>query len=512
MDKEIPRGHLSTFILSTLLDGDKYGYEIIKSIETKTDGSIVIKQPSLYSSLKRMEDQNLITSYWRDSDIGGRRHYYRLTDLGRKQTLEWQKDLLISQKSVNNLFDADKKPNTTPSNATKVLKQENLFDLTPPTDLLQNEKNNQNINSFVQFNLFERNIIAQPNENEFHDSAPLTLNPEVIKNEPYNVHEELYKVRSSSSFSDFIKEEQPKNYIYSHDNFNDIVNEESSSQINNSTMLNNNGNIDDAVFLPHQQPINENNKTDDNDLQENNNQTETPQQDQGIFITETLNIEDLPHVKKIEPSKFNELTSDKEIHFKQKNNQDVLDKLYEKANTGIKEQQTIQTNEYYESYSNLDSYLSSKNVKFYQYQKSINKKVNDAALQTKINLISYTSLSLLTFVSSLVLFLCSSSLNPIATSLFIIFPICLLLFNGVKFFRYKKGIIEIYKPNKNTILFQSLLLLIFALLIYSINLLLNIDFSNLMKFSATFIFPITIGINVVISTIINIIIQKKKSL
>ena len=104
MENEIPRGHLSTIILSTLLDGDKYGYEILKAVEKQTNGIIKIKQPSLYSSLKRMEDQNLISSYWRDSDIGGRRHYYRLTDLGRKQTIEWQKDLVTSQKCVKEII------------------------------------------------------------------------------------------------------------------------------------------------------------------------------------------------------------------------------------------------------------------------------------------------------------------------------------------------------------------------------------------------------------------------
>ena len=99
MENEIPRGHLSTIILSTLLDGDKYGYEIIKAIEIQTDGSLIIKQPSLYSSLKRMEEQSLISSYWRDSDIGGRRHYYHLTDMGvkyyRREVLKIKDEVIL---------------------------------------------------------------------------------------------------------------------------------------------------------------------------------------------------------------------------------------------------------------------------------------------------------------------------------------------------------------------------------------------------------------------------------
>lgn len=78
------RGSVNTTILKTLINGDKYGYEIIKEVEEYSLGKIVLKQPSLYSSLSRFEEKGIVTSYWGDSDIGGRRHYYHLTELGHK--------------------------------------------------------------------------------------------------------------------------------------------------------------------------------------------------------------------------------------------------------------------------------------------------------------------------------------------------------------------------------------------------------------------------------------------
>ena len=78
---------INKLILKALVSGDKYGLEIIKEIETLTRGKTSIKQPSLYSALSRMEKKGLVSSFWRDSDIGGRRHYYSLTNLG-KQELE----------------------------------------------------------------------------------------------------------------------------------------------------------------------------------------------------------------------------------------------------------------------------------------------------------------------------------------------------------------------------------------------------------------------------------------
>ena len=79
------RGSVYNILLKALQTGDKYGYEICKEVEEKTNGSYILKQPSLYSGLKRLEAQGDITSYWRDSALGGRRHYYSLTEKGRER-------------------------------------------------------------------------------------------------------------------------------------------------------------------------------------------------------------------------------------------------------------------------------------------------------------------------------------------------------------------------------------------------------------------------------------------
>lgn len=77
------RGSVNDIILKTLVGGDKYGYEIIKEVEAYSEGKIQLKQPSLYSSLSRFEEKGYVSSYWGDSDIGGRRHYYHLTEKGQ---------------------------------------------------------------------------------------------------------------------------------------------------------------------------------------------------------------------------------------------------------------------------------------------------------------------------------------------------------------------------------------------------------------------------------------------
>lgn len=110
ISSDLIRGHINTIILRTLYDGDKYGYEIINEIEEKSKGQYSLKQPTLYSALKRLEGQDYVTSYWGGVSNGGRRKYFQITDKGKKiveQNLaEWEYsrtviDSLISQKDYD---------------------------------------------------------------------------------------------------------------------------------------------------------------------------------------------------------------------------------------------------------------------------------------------------------------------------------------------------------------------------------------------------------------------------
>lgn len=81
-------GQVSYLVLDSLVDGSKYGLEIIEFISQKTGGNYIMKKPTLYSCLTRMEKKGLVSSsYWGESELGGKRHYYSITSLGR-QTLE----------------------------------------------------------------------------------------------------------------------------------------------------------------------------------------------------------------------------------------------------------------------------------------------------------------------------------------------------------------------------------------------------------------------------------------
>jgi PadR family transcriptional regulator PadR len=88
ISSDLLRGHTDTIILKLLMDGDKYGYEISKLIQTNSCGEYELKEATMYSSLKRLEGDGSITSYWGDETQGGRRKYYRITEKGRQVYVE----------------------------------------------------------------------------------------------------------------------------------------------------------------------------------------------------------------------------------------------------------------------------------------------------------------------------------------------------------------------------------------------------------------------------------------
>lgn len=95
INKEVLKGHIDTLILSLLYTRDMYGYELAKLVRERSNEQFELKEGTLYLSLKRLEQNKWIESYWGDEKgPGGRRKYYKLTPLGEegfeKKRLEWE--------------------------------------------------------------------------------------------------------------------------------------------------------------------------------------------------------------------------------------------------------------------------------------------------------------------------------------------------------------------------------------------------------------------------------------
>lgn len=102
---DILRGHTETIILAHLLEKDSYGYEINKSIQEKTNNQYELKEATLYSAFRRLEQSSMIESYWGDETTGARRRYYSITALGRaaykQNKLDWEEAKNLIDKLID---------------------------------------------------------------------------------------------------------------------------------------------------------------------------------------------------------------------------------------------------------------------------------------------------------------------------------------------------------------------------------------------------------------------------
>lgn len=84
---DILRGYTDTIILRQLSQGDSYGYRISKIVADVSEGGLEMKEATLYTAFRRLEQGGYIRSYWGDETTGARRRYYSITLTG-KQKLE----------------------------------------------------------------------------------------------------------------------------------------------------------------------------------------------------------------------------------------------------------------------------------------------------------------------------------------------------------------------------------------------------------------------------------------
>lgn len=214
-NKDYIRKHVDTIILRTLLESDSYGYDILKEIDTKSNGLYSIKQPTLYNSLKRLEKIGYISSYEGDISNGGKRRYYSLTDLGRKvldkETEEWEfSRTLMSRLLSDKDYDLNNPPPYNPSELRPMTKRNVVTDNPASTNYVAPQ-----INPVTYYN---NTSVAKDNS-----LNPVEIVKEALANPPFGAVKPVEKVIidkpseinafNSSSFIDRIYKNERKDVI-----------------------------------------------------------------------------------------------------------------------------------------------------------------------------------------------------------------------------------------------------------------------------------------------------------
>lgn len=539
--EEIPRGQLNNVILSTMLDGDKYGYEIIEEISKWSNGKIDLKQPSLYSALKRLEASEMLSSYWTDSDLGGNRHYYRLTDLGRKTASSWADEFMqkkeTSQVVLNtNPILENKKDN--PEKDFTILDQGNIF------QLIKEEKkaepvpvvDDKNLND-LQYNLFDKipvqETVKEPRIQRAARIANLNSKSQLVQLKQFTESErksefEKLKQNSQNNFLQSVKNEEktekkedfcfinekfeqtsPKNDDFPKSEIQPNI-ENQEEKVESSFNISKYASARDGYFLTP-----ENSEVENVEEEKVEEIFDEPQyKNDGIFLNEFETASELPKVKKIEPMNLNiEIASPNEgITFKNSRAEEIFKKTEAQPQT---EPQKITKHPAqrptFSSYMGLKNYYNHLGIQFEEYKQENKNCEIDKKHVWLVNTIRCTFLLFVSIILSLALNF-GIKTNLYGRTSFIVFP-CVILFVGLSylaifFYESKHPKSKLPPLNITSTLHSIITAVCLSLVTIAINLMLGFNGKTGITYLPTLIYPIILLVIVAFSVQINKIIEK----
>lgn len=101
---DLIRGHTEAIILAHLMKEDSYGYKINKAIAEKSGNRFELKEATLYSAFRRLEEAGDISSYWGNENTGARRRYYTITSTGRETFFRLRTEWMETKQLIDQLI------------------------------------------------------------------------------------------------------------------------------------------------------------------------------------------------------------------------------------------------------------------------------------------------------------------------------------------------------------------------------------------------------------------------
>jgi PadR family transcriptional regulator, regulatory protein PadR len=94
VSRELKRGTIELVLLTLLADRERYGYEIVATIEEWSGGRLEVRDGTLYPVLYRLEEAGFIEPRWETPERGVPRKYYRIAPAGEiehdRLAAEWR--------------------------------------------------------------------------------------------------------------------------------------------------------------------------------------------------------------------------------------------------------------------------------------------------------------------------------------------------------------------------------------------------------------------------------------
>ncbi len=504
-------GQISYLVLDSLAESSKYGLEIIEYISKKTNGTFELKKPTLYSCLTRMEKKGLVTSsFWGESEIGGKRHYYSITNSGRENLKELSQLFSNIQYPASNENQISLFENETPKDDGRFLEEDERI---VEDDTISQEKPFEDENVKVEY---IENIDNSPQttmQEPVQDTSPqLTQDQEEQNKVLYDTSTELKKYRNKKSFS---QNQIEMSVVYANAEDAEIqrnriaelkkslMNIKQNSPANTPQVekQSENQNFDALNFQKEYIDENIYKKVDKNE----GSTTETTEDnsDDAVLITEPR-IVNIPIQKKITPPTIdvdpynNNLPAPNRDANLEPTYKDLVSKLFDKKKTQPEKTETKKTETYeyfsdqtiFSNYDMLKKYYASKNISFSEHEKGYVARKHNT---NKLLLINSLIMFLLSAICSSVLYWIVSANGLLQENATFLFILCPALFLAYVVFRFiAKQISESGKAHiKPYECFTKwILAVLFSMIIIVLNILGGMQAETISHYLVTALLPI----------------------
>lgn len=108
LSRQFKKGVLELLVLKLLSQQEYYGYQLIQELSKRSENSFALKEGTLYPILYRLEDQNMVESYWLEESTKSQRKkpkkYYKITEEGREQLRKMLLSWLEFERDVNRVL------------------------------------------------------------------------------------------------------------------------------------------------------------------------------------------------------------------------------------------------------------------------------------------------------------------------------------------------------------------------------------------------------------------------
>ena len=104
VDKDLIAASATPLVLAILVEGESYGYAILKRVRALSGGQLEWTDGMLYPLLHRLGRLGYVTTEWRTSPERRRRKYYAITEEGRAALAEQRRQWLAVTRALNDVW------------------------------------------------------------------------------------------------------------------------------------------------------------------------------------------------------------------------------------------------------------------------------------------------------------------------------------------------------------------------------------------------------------------------